>query len=195
MAVACMVVYACSGPAPETKQENNGTEEETSGSNFLSNEDQVARGKYLVDGIGCGDCHSPKNMVNGGPVPDSERLLSGHPADAQLPPGAAEASKKGWVLLTMDMTAFVGPWGTSFAANLTPDTLTGIGTWTDEIWLRAFKGGKFHGLPAGRDILPPMPIPAFKNLTDEDALAIFAYLKSIKPVSNAVPAPVPPAGS
>jgi hypothetical protein len=89
-----------------------------------------------------------------------------------------------------NLTAWVGPWGISFAANLTPDMVTGSGAWTEEAFIAAMRTGKHLG--AGREILPPMPWFNLTNATDEDLSAIFAYLKSIKPIENMVPAPVPP---
>src|SRR5215472_16125285 len=95
---------------------------------------QLKRGEYLVTFGGCHDCHSPKVMTSNGPAPDRTRLLSGHPADAQLPPlpaGIVGAAPNQWAAITnSDLTAWVGPWGTSFAANLTPDKATGLGGWT-----------------------------------------------------------------
>jgi hypothetical protein len=86
-------------------------------------------------------------------------------------------------------TAWAGPWGISFTANLTPDS-TGLGNWTPEMFIAAIRTGKHAGV--GRPILPPMPWPQYRNFTDEDLRAIFAYLHSLKPVHNVVPQPVPP---
>ncbi len=193
-AAVCMaLMFSCAGT--DNHDEAAATETTTEPA-AMTHEEMVARGDYLVNTVGgCADCHAPKKMTERGPEPDMDLYLSGHPADSPMPEAAPDASAKGWVLMTPDLTAFVGPWGTSFSANLTPDTLTGIGTWTEEIFLRAFQEGKFHGLPAGRDLLPPMPWQVFAHMTHEDALSIFAYLKTLKPVSNAVPAPLPPAGS
>lgn len=155
-------------------------------------EEQIVRGKYLVNTVGCNDCHSPKVMTERGPVPDPNRLLSGHDANEQLPPYNPDAVK-GYVLFNMNSTATIGPWGTSFAGNLTPDD-TGIGTWSEEQFIMAMKQGKYKGLANSRTLLPPMPWPAFSNMPDEDIKAIFAYLKSIKPVHNIVPSAIPPAG-
>ena len=88
------------------------------------------------------------------------------------------------------MTAWSGPWGVSYTANLTPDQETGIGAWSEENFIQALRTGKHLG--GGRDILPPMPWPAYQNLSDEDLKSIFAYLKSIPPIRNQVPDPVPP---
>jgi hypothetical protein len=87
-------------------------------------------------------------------------------------------------------TAFAGPWGVSFSANLTPDPETGLGAWTGEIFIQAIRTGRHEG--KGRPILPPMPAPMIRNMTDEDLLSIFAYLQSLKPVRNRVPQPIDP---
>ncbi|HEY1461040.1 MAG TPA: hypothetical protein VGH59_13395 [Casimicrobiaceae bacterium] len=89
-----------------------------------------------------------------------------------------------------DFTAWAGPCGISFAANLTPDKATGLGGWTAEQFIQSTRTGKHLGV--GRPILPPMPIASLATLTDADLKAIFAYLKSIKPISNQVPPSLPP---
>ncbi len=154
----------------------------------------VARGEYLVNVGGCSDCHSPKVFTAEGPEPDMSRLLSGYPANAKLPPmptGVIGTDKWG-AITSNDFTAWAGPWGVSFAANLTPD-VTGLGNWTPENFIQAMRTGKHTGV--GRPILPPMPWMVIAKMTDEDLRAVFAYLKSLPPVSNAVPAPLPPAGA
>jgi len=154
----------------------------------------VERGRYLTTVGGCNDCHSPKVFTQEGPVPDTTRLLSGHPADMtlpKLPDGIVGMSPDTWgAITTGDLTAWTGPWGTSFTANLTPDKETGIGSWTEEMFIKALRTGKHMG--TGRDILPPMPWQEFGAMTDADMKAVFAYLKSLKPISNAVPDPIPP---
>jgi hypothetical protein len=113
--------------------------------------------------------------------------LSGHPAEVPLP--AIDARQVGnWVLFNQHSTAIVGPWGVSFAANLTPDA-TGIGNWTEAQFERAIRKGKYKGLENGRTLLPPMPWPLYAELSDGDVKAIFAYLKTLKPVKNTPPAP------
>jgi hypothetical protein len=87
-------------------------------------------------------------------------------------------------------TAFAGPWGVSFAANLTPDNNTGIGIWPEELFIKTLRTGRHWG--TSRPILPPMPWTAFRNMTDDDLKAVYAYLRTIKPVTNHVPAPVEP---
>ena len=154
-------------------------------------EELIARGKYLVNAVGCDDCHSPKIMTAHGPEPDPNRRLSGHNNSEPLPPMEKNAGKNGWVLFNMNLTAFVGPWGISYAANLTPDD-TGIGAWTFDNFLTAIRKGKYKGLEGSRDLLPPMPWQMYRNMTDEDLKSIFTYLKSLPPVNNQVPAPKPP---
>ena len=93
----------------------------------MTKEEMVARGKYLVNLGGCNDCHSPKIMTAMGPIPDTTRLLSGHPANEMLAPIDPSMIAPGkWVLTSgTDFTAWVGPWGISYAANLSPDRETG----------------------------------------------------------------------
>jgi hypothetical protein len=95
-------------------------------------------------------------------------------------------AKKGWVLFAPDLTAAVGPWGMSFSANISSDQ-TGIGNWTEEQFFRAIREGKSKGLKESRPLLPPMPWAQYRNLKDDDLRAIFAFLKSTKPVENRVP--------
>ena len=150
----------------------------------------VKRGEILVNAAGCHDCHSPKKMTERGPIPDPDRLLSGHPAGEILGP-YDEVTASSFILFSPGLTAAIGPWGTSFAANLTPDD-TGLGSWTEAQFLKSIKEGKFKGMESGRQLLPPMPWQSISQLPDEDLKAIFEYLKSIKPVSNIVPSPIPP---
>jgi hypothetical protein len=88
--------------------------------------------------------------------------------------------------------SFVGPWGVSYAANLTSDSTTGIGNWTIEQFKNVFKTGKYNGAPGGRDLLPPMPWQNVAQMTDEELEAVFAFLQSTKPVHNIVPQPQRP---
>jgi mono/diheme cytochrome c family protein len=154
----------------------------------------VKRGKYLVLLGGCNDCHSPKVFTAQGPIPDTTRLLSGAPADNNLPavPTGVLSPDKWGFLGSNDMTTWAGPWGISFASNLTPDQVTGSGAWTEAAFIKAMRNGKHLG--AGRDILPPMPWQEIGQVSDADLKAIFAYLRSLKPVENMVHLPVPPTG-
>lgn len=156
----------------------------------ISHDSLLNRGKYLVTVIGCGDCHSPLRMGAHGPEPDPERLFSGHPAQLPLPKIDA-AALQNWVLFNHTNTAIAGPWGVSFASNITSDS-TGIGNWTEEQFTIALRQGKAKGLAANRMLLPPMPWPNYSQLSDEDLKAIFTFLKSTTPVKNVVPQPVAP---
>jgi mono/diheme cytochrome c family protein len=155
----------------------------------LSQEELVAKGKYIVTVSGCNDCHSPKIMTPQGPEPDPSRLLSGHIQTEALPKLEKDAGKDGWVRFNMNLTAAAGPWGVSFAANLTPHD-TGIGNWTFTQFRTAIQKGKYKGLENSRMLLPPMPWQAYQNIKEEDLKAIFAYLKSLPPVDNLVPQPI-----
>jgi hypothetical protein len=151
----------------------------------ISPDSLVKRGGYLVSIMGCNDCHTPKKMGPNGPEFDTDRTLSGHPADmpvAKYDTGTA----KNWILFNQILTNYVGPWGISYSANLTPDS-TGIGSWTEAQFFKAIREGKYKGLDNTRPLLPPMPWQEFRHATDEDLKAIFAYLKSIKPIKNVVP--------
>jgi mono/diheme cytochrome c family protein len=81
---------------------------------------RIERGNYLVSSIGCSDCHTPKRLGPNGPEVDTARLLAGHSEGTELP--ARPAGNGPWAgAVTWDLTAWSGPWGISFAANLTPD--------------------------------------------------------------------------
>jgi len=151
----------------------------------------VARGEHLVLTSGCHDCHTPLKMGANGPEPDMTRMLSGHPDTMQLPP--APAATGPWIAAVVATnTAWAGPWGTSFTANLTPDPDTGLGRWTKETFIATIETGRHEG--RGREILPPMPIPAYRHFTHDELEAIFSYLQTIPAVKNRVPTPLPPAG-
>lgn len=151
--------------------------------------DPVARGKYIVTTSGCNDCHTPWILGPKGPEPDMTRMLSGHPSDIVMPP-LPKVPQPWNMTAAATNTAWNGPWGTSFTANLTPDPETGLGKWTYANFRDTIRTGRHMG--RGRPILPPMPIPMYKNFTDGDLEAIFAYLQSIPPVKNRVPEPAPP---
>lgn len=158
----------------------------------FAKEDTIERGKYLVSVIGCGDCHTPKKMTDKGPVPDMDRFLSGFDASRPLGKFDNNVAKAGqWVLFNGELTAAAGPWGVSFAANLTPDP-TGLGDWSFDNFRRALKEGKYKGMDNSRPLLPPMPWQNFAQLSDGDINAIFMYLKTIKPINNRVPQALPP---
>jgi hypothetical protein len=152
-------------------------------------EGDAERGRYLVASLGCGDCHSPKVMGPRGLQEDGAMLLAGHPEGNPLPPPPALSGP--WIAAaTWDQTAWTGPWGTSYATNLTPDENTGIGSWSEETFVSSLRTGRHMGV--SRPVLPPMPWRSLKNLTDEDLCSIYAYLRTIAPVHNRVPEPVLP---
>lgn len=151
--------------------------------------DEIAKGRYLVNAMGCSDCHAPLKMGPNGPAPDMSRGLSGHPEGTALPPPPAAQGPWTWGGSATN-TAFWGPWGISYAANLTPDKTTGIGSWTLKEFMAALRQGKHLGV--GRPILPPMPWPAFGQLNDRDLKAIFSYLRSQPAIANEVPPSVLP---
>ncbi len=141
----------------------------------LAQAGSLQRGAQLVMLGGCDDCHTPK--LQGG-VLDMSRRLSGHPANGPLPPETAGA-----ITTNMMLTAWRGPWGLSLTANITPDAETGIGKWTVEDFKKTIRTGVD---PTGYVLKPPMPIPALQNVPDADLEAIFRFLKSQKPIRNAV---------
>jgi mono/diheme cytochrome c family protein len=172
-AAVCVALVACTQapqkPAPQTS---------------------VERGKYLVTVGGCNDCHTPWKLGEKGPEPDLSRMLSGHQESMKLPPPPVLPPGPWGATAALTMTAWAGLWGVSYTSNLTPDQETGIGAWSEESFIRAMRTGQHLG--GGRPILPPMPWNWVGKMTDEDLKAIFAYLKSVPPIKNKVPDPVPP---
>ena len=157
--------------------------------------DEVAWGRHLVNLGGCNDCHTSKVMTKMGPMPDTTMLLAGHPAKVPAPQiDRKEVESKG-LIVTNDLSVWVGPWGITYAANLTPDDTSGLGAWTEEQFIRCLRQGKVNGAASARPLLPPMSFVAEAlnhDASDAELKAIFAYLKSIPAVHNVVPAPEPP---
>jgi hypothetical protein len=162
-----------------------------SANNYGGFDSQVKWGAHLVTIGGCNDCHTPKKMTAMGPVNDSSLTLSGHPANMPPPDVDRKALESKGVFATQTLTAWVGPWGISYAANLTSDS-TGIGNWTEDQFLLCLRQGKWKGLATARPLLPPMPWQTLALLSDDELKAIFAYLKSTKPINNIVSNPTPP---
>lgn len=125
--------------------------------------DDTDRGRYLLTIMGCTDCHTPGHFLG---KPDMERFLGGSEVGFEIP----------------GLGTFHGP-------NLTPDDETGLGKWSEAEIVTAIRTGV---RPDGRHLAPAMPWMGYAALTDEDALAVAAYLKSLPPVSNAVPGPFGP---
>jgi mono/diheme cytochrome c family protein len=123
---------------------------------------QLQRGQYIATISGCNDCHTPGTLYG---APDFDRTLAG--------------SELGWQ----------GPWGVTYASNLTPDVETGLGGWTDGEIERALRSGvKKDGTPVG----PPMPWPDFARLSPDDMAALIAYLRGLPAVKHANLGPLPP---
>jgi mono/diheme cytochrome c family protein len=135
----------------------------------------VARGQWLVTVLGCGDCHTPR-LPEGRQDPNF--LFAGHKSNDPYPAWDDSLYTKGYgMLVSTSGTAFAGPWGVTFARNLTPDKTTGIGGWDDEAFINVLREGTLK---------PPMPL-SYGQLADDDLKAIHAYLASLKPVENLVP--------
>jgi mono/diheme cytochrome c family protein len=152
---------------------------------------QVERGRYLVTVQDCNGCHTPFT-ANG--EPDMTRMLSGHPQNVRVAAAPSLPLQGGWnVAINETNTAWAGPWGVSFTSNLTPDRVTGIGAWTEQLFIASIRDGKKGGV--GRELLPPMPWRMYAKLTDDDLRAIYAYLRTIPAVSNRVPNALPPSAT
>lgn len=148
-------------------------------------------GEHIVTIAGCHDCHTPKVMTPMGPDFDSSRMLSGYrEGTPDFTVDRKEMESKG-LSVTGDLTAWVGPWGVSYAANLTSDA-TGTGNWTEAQFMKALREGKYKGMDNTRPLLPPMPWNVYRYMTDDEIKAIYAYLQTTKPIRNVVPAPKPP---
>lgn len=170
-----VLVFAATGlPASSTKKKS-------------LKQSRIDRGRYLTIIAGCNDCHTPK--LNAQMEPDMSRQFSGRPATTMAP---AKPVNPGEIAASPDLTAWYGPWGVSYAANLTPDPVTGIGKrYNEASFIKTLRTGK---KPEGEPLLPPMPWPMIGQMTDEDLKSVYAYLGSIKPVSNNVKTAAPPPG-
>lgn len=147
----------------------------------------LERGKYLVTVLGCNDCHTPMMVGPNGAEPDMSRMLSGHPESLRMPPPPALPDGPWQIVAAGTNTAWSGPWGVSYTANLTPDAETGLGKWSFENFRDTIRSGRHLG--RGRAILPPMPIPMYRHLTDADLEAVYVFLQSIPAIRNQVPEP------
>jgi mono/diheme cytochrome c family protein len=177
--IVALTATACSAPKAQASQAGDPA--------------KIARGQYLVTVGGCNDCHTPLKMGPKGPEPDMTRMLSGHPEQFVITAPAKMPSPEWMIASAPTNTAHSGPWGVSFTANLTPDENTGLGIWTEEMFIKALRTGRHMG--ASREILPPMPWTNYGKMTDDDLKAVYAYLRSIPPVHNRVPDPLPPAAA
>ena len=174
-------VRAAGAAAAETHTQSQSTSPDA--------QQRIARGRYLVTIAGCNDCHTPFKLGLHGPEPDMTRMLSGHPQGVKLPP--APAPRWPWIWSgAATNTAFAGPWGVTYAANLTPHPVTGMGIWDENRFIKAMRTGRHFG--EARPIMPPMPWQSIGKMTDEDLKSIYAYLRSIPPIDNQVPDYQPP---
>ncbi len=185
----CFLFYRCNTKSSTNNVSDSSTSQKMYGG-FAS---QAEWGSHLTIITGCGDCHTPKKMTAQGPVENPSLILSGHPSQIPAPSLMPEQLSKG-MAATYDLTAWNGPWGTSYASNLTPDS-TGIGGWSEQQFITCIRKGLFKGLVGSRPIMPPMPVNDFKHMTDDELNAIFAYLKTVKPINNVVPDYQPPMGA
>lgn len=184
---SAMMIYSCNR---EQSSVANHTVD-TAQASLAGFETPEAYGEHLVLIAGCHDCHSPKKMTPRGPEIDYSLALSGHPAQMPAPDvNRQEIESKGFAI-TQTLTAWVGPWGVSYAANLTPDE-TGLANWEESNFFTALRKGKHKGVESERSLLPPMPWDMYKHMTDQEIRAVFAYLKTIKPIKNIVPQALPP---
>jgi cytochrome c len=151
--------------------------------------DQVEAGMALVEEWKCSYCHTPEiEGPEGRAIPDPDRLLSGHPSDEEIPelPDMIMTSPEYMEFLdNLDTTVWATDNRIVFTANLTPDDETGIGTWTEEMFIATIRSGQHAGV--GKRIKYPMPWQELAELDDAELAAIYAYLRSVKPVSNKVP--------
>ena len=131
--------------------------------------EQVKRGQYMVELLGCPSCHTDGALVG---IPNNKRFLAGsHTGIAYTNPLKQKNP------------------GVLYPANLTPDPETGLGNWTDESILQILRTGI---TPDGRHTLSVMPWTSYARLSDQDANAIVAYLRSLPPVHHEVPKDVAP---
>lgn len=185
--VTATLIYSCTN---NTTPASTAVEKDSTKTEFGNYATQVELGKHLAVICGCGDCHTPKKMTEEGPVPDVSLAYSGAQSAMPLPEITAAQISKG-TAATFDETTWVGPWGKSFAANITSDS-TGIGLWSEDQFMNCLRNGLYKGLRASRPLMPPMPWQDYSQMSDKELKAIFAYLKSTKPVHNVVAEYQPP---
>lgn len=192
LALTLFIFYGCSENKPADPASTTAAVVTVDKSNFGGYETQAQWGEHLVTIGGCHDCHTPKKMTPMGPVDDSTLLLSGHPQGMPAPDVDRKQLESKGFILTATFTAWVGPWGISYAANLTPDE-TGTGSWTEDQFVYALRNMVSKGVPGGRPLMPPMAMMPVKHMTDGELKAIFAYLRTVQPVKNNSVQPTAPA--
>jgi hypothetical protein len=165
-AILLLSIASCSNDKPaeqvaEVKPDNPAK------ADFGGFESQVKWGEHLVTIGGCNDCHTPKKFGPQGMMPNDSLKLSGHVAGSPLPKIDRKMLQQNHLFASNDMTVYLGPWGVSYAANLTPDS-TGIGAWKEEQFITAIRKGITKGLPGSRPMLPPMPWPGVAQIDSTD---------------------------
>ena len=131
--------------------------------------DQVKRGEYLIELLGCGACHTDGALIG---EPESLRSLAGSRTGIAWSNPLGDARP-----------------GVVFPSNITPDVDTGIGGWSDGQIANAIRfGAGRHGAGGIR----VMPWPGYAQITNDDVTAMVAYLRSIEPVRHRVPDNVEP---
>lgn len=188
----CFLFYRCNTAATTNTTAGDSSSNATM-SMYGGYATQVDWGKHLMSIGGCGDCHTPKKMTDHGPVDDSSLLFAGHPSQLPAPNLTPDQHKQG-LAATQDLTAWTGPWGISYTANLTPDS-TGLGAWNENQFITCIRQGVFKGIAGSRPLMPPMPVAGINNFTDDELKAIFAFIKTVKPIHNVVPDYQPPTGT
>lgn len=189
VAIATLCFYSCSENKPV---EEGTTPDAVAKPDYGGFESQIAWGEHLVTIGGCSDCHTPKVMTPMGPADDTTLFLSGHPQAMPAPDVDRKQMESKGLVVTATFTSWIGPWGITYSANLTPDE-TGLGTWTEDQFIYAIKNSVSKGLPGARPLLPPMSMMPPKFMSEDELKAVFAYLRTVKPVKNISVQPTPPA--
>ncbi|MEM7008665.1 MAG: diheme cytochrome c-553 [Thermodesulfobacteriota bacterium] len=184
------LISCSSKPAPQPPSEQQAQRSEQDEIYLQYN---IERGKRLVELGGCSMCHTPKIQTPLGYKPDKDRFLSGYAQDQPLPDLpfreiiSGEAEK---TFYTTDATVWVGRWGVSFAANLTPDEQTGIGSMKEEDFIEIFR--KKEHFSQENPLISPMPTNVYSQLSFFELRSIYIYLQTLPPIKNEVPSKIPP---
>ncbi len=135
---------------------------DTTSRQFERTPERLLRGRYLTQSIlGCEVCHSPRQWSQHGAPMVAGKEMAGQALD------------------------FAGLPGTVTANNVTPDSETGAGSWSDDQIARAIREGIRHD---GSTIFPIMPYGEYRQLSDEDTASVVVYLRSLPAVHNELPA-------
>jgi mono/diheme cytochrome c family protein len=160
---SALVIFVATAPASASNQYQSGT---------------LEHGKYIATIAGCTDCHTPLKPE----YQDLTRLSLDQLKILAFDGGAATDEAR---FLAGGRAFDLGPAGILLTRNLTPDQQTGLGSWTDEQIKLAIKSGVEK---EGRVLFPVMPYHVYNGMADADLDAVVAYLRSVDPISNQVPA-------